>query len=173
MIFAVVLPDELERRIFSLHQPAAVGRMLQVSRASRWRLQHKARWMLAALRWAESARARCHHRAQQLAQHMGNVASVRRVFKPIPALSAQAMWRCCVILPEGEGGHVCNANVCGRSTVALWNHLHTYHAHLYTQRCALRSEPAHQRDAQTARRGTAVLDNRGSSGTRLPWCQAG
>ena len=134
MIFAVVLPDEMERRVFSyLLQPVAVGRMLQVCKALRWRLQHKARWMSAALRWAERARARCQYRAQQLAQHGGNVALVRRVFKPIPALSAQAMWRCCVILPEGEGGHVCNANVCGRSTVALWNHLHTYHAHLYAE----------------------------------------
>ena len=134
MIFAVVLPDEMERRVFSyLLQPVAVGRMLQVCKALRWRLQHKARWMSAALRWAARARARCQYRAQQLAQHGGNAALVRRVFKPIPALSAQAMWRCCVILPEGEGGHVCNANVCGRSTVALWNHLQTQHAQLYAE----------------------------------------
>ena len=56
MIFAVVLPDELERRIFSLLQPAAVGRMLQVSRASRWRLQHKARWVVVLVRGCPGVR---------------------------------------------------------------------------------------------------------------------
>ena len=134
MIFAVVLPDELVRYIFTLLQPTAVGGMLQVCKASRLRLfglRQMARWMRATLRWAELAQARCQYLAQQLAQHGGG--NVRRVFKPIPALSAQAMWRCCVILPQEQGGHVCNATICGGSTTVLRNHLRVKHAQYFAE----------------------------------------